>query len=45
MLAHRTFNVVIVKDAHGIGGELTAKPDRIIEYSGQSTSVTIGEAP
>jgi alpha-D-xyloside xylohydrolase len=30
----RTFNVVIVSDGHGAGSDVTAKPDKTIQYSG-----------
>lgn len=43
MLERRKFNVVIVRDGKGVGGDLTASPDKIIEYSGASTRVTVSK--
>ncbi len=40
MLAHRTFHVVFVRENHGLGGELTASPDKIVQYSGVQVTVT-----
>ena len=34
MAAGHTFNVVIVSTGHGVGGEATALPDKVIRYSG-----------
>jgi hypothetical protein len=34
MPARHTFNVVIVGAGHGVGGDATAAPDKVIEYSG-----------
>jgi alpha-D-xyloside xylohydrolase len=34
MPAGHTFNVVIVSEDHGVGGEATAAPDKTIQYSG-----------
>ena len=34
MPAGHTFNVVIVSDGHGVGGDATAAPDKIIQYAG-----------
>ena len=36
MPASHTFNVVIVKSGHGVGGDATEKPDKTISYSGTS---------
>lgn len=41
MLEHRTFRVVIVKDARGTGIEAGSEPDATIEYAGKSTSVRL----
>ena len=34
MAAGHTFNVVIVSPGHGVGGDVTATPDRAIHYTG-----------
>jgi alpha-D-xyloside xylohydrolase len=34
MAAGHTFNVVIVASGHGVGGEATDAPDKVIQYSG-----------
>jgi alpha-D-xyloside xylohydrolase len=34
MAAWHTFNVVVVGANHGVGGEVTAKPDKTIHYTG-----------
>ena len=34
MLKTRTFNIILVKENHGAGIDITDKPDRIINYSG-----------
>jgi alpha-D-xyloside xylohydrolase len=34
MPARHTFNVVIVAAGHGVGGDATAAPDKVIDYSG-----------
>jgi alpha-D-xyloside xylohydrolase len=44
MLETRVIHVVIVRDAHGIGSELTPKPDRVITYSGKAQTVQLGRA-
>ena len=36
MSAGHTFNVVIVSPGHGVGGDVTAAPDKTIHYSGAS---------
>jgi alpha-D-xyloside xylohydrolase len=38
MHAGHTFNVVIVGAGHGIGGEVTAAPDKTIQYAGTKTA-------
>ena len=40
MLANRTFRVVFVKDGHGTGGDTTQQPDKTVQYSGSSVTVT-----
>ena len=40
MLANRTFHVVLVKDGHGTGGDTTQQPDKTVQYSGASVTVT-----
>jgi len=39
MLETRQFNLVFVKENHGTGIEVTAKPDRIITYNGEQQVV------
>jgi alpha-D-xyloside xylohydrolase len=39
MAAGHTFNVVIVSGAHGVGGEVTATPDKTVEYAGAKKAV------
>jgi alpha-D-xyloside xylohydrolase len=34
MLKTRTFQVVLVREGHGTGGEATAAPDRVVTYDG-----------
>jgi alpha-D-xyloside xylohydrolase len=41
LLESRTIRVVFVRDGHGTGGELTAKADRIVTYTGKSFSVKL----
>jgi alpha-D-xyloside xylohydrolase len=40
MLESRTFHVVFVGENHGIAIEPTAKPDKIVQYSGARVTVT-----
>ena len=40
MLTTRKFHIVFVGKEHGIGGEFTEKPDKIVEYSGKQITVT-----
>jgi len=40
MLESRTFRIVFVAEHHGIGGSLTASPDKTVSYSGKSVTVT-----
>ena len=39
MLDKRTFRVVIVSDNHGVGGDLTARADKVVSYDGAEVSV------
>ena len=39
MLQKRTFHVVFVRGNHGVGGALTASPDKTVEYSGKKITV------
>ena len=34
-----TFNVVIVKTAHGVGGSVSAKGDKTVNYIGEAATV------
>jgi alpha-D-xyloside xylohydrolase len=38
MAAGHTFNVVIVSSSHGVGGEVTASPDKAIQYQGAAVA-------
>jgi len=40
MLEHRKLHIVFVRPGHGVGGAVTEKPDRIVEYSGSEISVS-----
>lgn len=40
MLTNRTFHVVFVAENHGLGGELTASPDKTVQYSGHALTVS-----
>ena len=39
MLASRTFRIVFVGDGHGAGIGATARPDKVVAYSGQPLTV------
>ena len=39
MLQDRTFNVVFVDSSHGIGGEVSKKIDKVIQYTGEEVMV------
>jgi alpha-D-xyloside xylohydrolase len=39
MAARHTFNVVLVAAGHGVGGDVTAAPDKTVDYSGVKTAV------
>jgi alpha-D-xyloside xylohydrolase len=43
MPEHRAFRVVFVGDGHGAGIDLTAQPDKVVEYSGGKTNVAVVE--
>lgn len=40
MLQGRTFRVVFVAEAHGVGGAVTEAPDKVVEYNGKKIAVT-----
>lgn len=40
MLEKRTFQIVIVKENHGIGLEAESAPDRVVEYEGKVFSIS-----
>ncbi len=39
MLESRTFQIVFVSEAHGIGIDVTSQPDKTVQYSGHAVSV------
>ena len=39
MLQTRAFRVVFVSEKHGTGGEITANPDKSLQYSGKKITV------
>jgi hypothetical protein len=39
MLARRTFNVVVVGKHHGVGGEETQSPEKVVTYAGRKIVV------
>jgi alpha-D-xyloside xylohydrolase len=41
MLKNRTFNIVLVKGAHGSDVEVTAKADKVVKYSGKALVVNL----
>jgi alpha-D-xyloside xylohydrolase len=41
MAAGHTFNVVVVSNGHGVGGDVTATPDKVIQYSGSKTEAKL----
>ena len=41
MLAQRSFDIVLVKPGHGIGGETTASPNQVVRYQGKQVQVQI----
>jgi alpha-D-xyloside xylohydrolase len=40
MLESRTFHIVFVRENHGIGGGLTATPDKTVSYAGKKITIT-----
>ena len=40
MLDSRTFHIVFVKEGHGAGNGVTAKADKVVQYSGKRITVT-----
>ncbi len=40
MLENRIFNIVIVSATHGLGGELSATPDKLVKYNGKKVVVS-----
>ncbi len=40
MLEKRTFRIVFVRENHGVGVNAADMPDKVVEYSGQQTTVT-----
>jgi alpha-D-xyloside xylohydrolase len=40
MLGSRTFQVVLVREGHGTGGDATAAPDRVVTYDGKRQVVS-----
>ena len=41
MLAHRAFHVMRVSDGHGVGMDLTSKPDATIQYEGKAILIKL----
>ena len=39
MPATRTFHIVFVHENHGVGGDLTASPDKTVQYAGKALTV------
>jgi alpha-D-xyloside xylohydrolase len=39
MLQHRTFHIVFAGNGHGTGIDVTAEPDKVVEYDGKSVSI------
>ena len=40
MLESRAFRVVFVGEGHGVGIDISAQPDKIVQYSGQAVTIT-----
>jgi alpha-D-xyloside xylohydrolase len=40
MLAHRTFQVVVVKQGHGVGIDATSLPDQVVQYDGSHKEIS-----
>lgn len=43
MLKDRTFQILIVRDAHGVGIAPTSHPDATVEYHGKSVSIALAK--
>jgi hypothetical protein len=43
MIKSRTFNVVFVKDGQGNGVAPAEKPDRVVNYSGDTVTVKVSQ--
>jgi alpha-D-xyloside xylohydrolase len=41
MLKNRTFNIVMVKGAHGADVEVTDKADKVVKYAGKGMVVSL----
>jgi hypothetical protein len=41
MLEKRAFNVVFVRESHGVGVEPSGAPDQVVQYSGREVSLTL----
>jgi alpha-D-xyloside xylohydrolase len=41
MLKNRTFNIVVVKNGHGTGDQVTAKTDKTVSYSGKQIRIKL----
>ena len=39
MVVNRTFNIVLVRNNHGVGVASTTRPDKVVYYNGRSVSV------
>jgi alpha-D-xyloside xylohydrolase len=39
MLLNRTFEIVYVKENHGVGLDATVRPDRVVRYSGKKVTI------
>ncbi len=39
MLTSRTFRIVFIKEGHGVGGDTTQQPDKVVQYSGTAVKV------
>jgi hypothetical protein len=43
MLDKRTFHLIIVRENHGTGIEITPTPDRIVQYDGKRQVIRLNE--
>lgn len=41
ILAQRTFNIILVKPGHGLGGDATASPNQVVRYHGRQVQLQI----